>query len=179
MASRLRMGVIGTGRIGNIHTGNLVRRISNADVIALSDPDLPALERTASEFGVAYYVADYTELLKNDTIEAVAISSASPTHPQIIRDSAVAGKHIFCEKPIGFELSEIDDAIAAVEDAGVKFQVGFNRRFDVNFQRARERVVAGDIGIPHVLRITSRDPEAPPADYLAAWGGYLQGNHNP
>ena len=174
MSPRLRMGVIGTGRIGNLHTGNLVRRISNADVIALSDPDRAALEQTASRFEIAQYVADHTELLANDEIEAVAICSASPTHAQIIKDAAAAGKHIFCEKPIGFELAEIDEALAAVDEAGVKFQVGFNRRFDVNFRRARDRVAAGDVGTPHILRITSRDPEAPPPEYLAGWGGVFK-----
>lgn len=174
MKSILRLGVIGTGRIGNIHTGNLVNQIPNADVIGVADPNLRAAEQTASRYGIPEFTADYAELLANDEIDAVVISSASPTHPAIIKDAAAAGKHIFCEKPIGFELTEIDDVLAAVDEAGVKFQVGFNRRFDVHFRRARERVVAGDIGSPHILRITSRDPEAPPPDYLAGWGGIFK-----
>jgi len=174
MRSELRMGVIGTGRIGNIHIGNIVNRISNADIIVVSDPNLRAAEQSATRHKIPKFVANYTELLANDEIDAVAICSASPTHPAIIKDAAAAGKHIFCEKPIGFELFEIDEALAAVDEAGVKFQVGFNRRFDVNFRRVRDRVAAGDIGSPHILRITSRDPEAPPPDYLAGWGGIFK-----
>lgn len=174
MKSKLRLGVIGTGRIGNIHIGNLVKQISNAEVTAVADPNLRAAEQTATHYGIPKFVADYSELLANNELDAVAICSASQTHPAIIKDAAAAGKHIFCEKPIGFELSEIDEMLAVVDKAGVKLQVGFNRRFDANFRRVRERVVAGEIGTPHILRITSRDPEAPPPDYLAGWGGIFK-----
>lgn len=170
----LRMGVIGTGRIGNIHTGNLTNHIPDADVIVVSDPNLRAAEQTASRYGIPNYVEDHADLLTNYDVDAVAICSASPTHPSIVMDAAAAGKHIFCEKPLGFELSIIDEVLAAVDAADVKLQVGFNRRFDVHFRRARDRIAAGDIGEPHILRITSRDPEPPPPDYLAGWGGIFK-----
>lgn len=174
MAAQLRMGVIGTGRIGSLHTENLVNRIADVTVTAVADPNIGAAEKIAHRFGIPHAVADHQELLTLDGIDAVAICSASPTHPQIIKDAAAAGKHIFCEKPIGFELPVIDAVLAAVDAAGVKLQVGFNRRFDPNFQRVQQRVIAGDVGTPHILRITSRDPEAPPPDYLAGWGGIFK-----
>jgi myo-inositol 2-dehydrogenase/D-chiro-inositol 1-dehydrogenase len=122
---------------------------------------------------VSLVSADYLELLENPAVDAVAICSYSKTHPQIIVDAAAAGKHIFCEKPVGFELEQIDQALRAVERAGVKLQVGFNRRFDPGFRHAHEMVAAGKVGNPHILRITSRDPELPHVEYLEGWGGLL------
>jgi myo-inositol 2-dehydrogenase/D-chiro-inositol 1-dehydrogenase len=88
-----------------------------------------------------------------------------------MEQAAAAGKHIFCEKPIALDLGAIDQALAAVERAGVKLQIGFNRRFDPNFRRAREVVESGKIGTPHILRITSRDPAPPPIAYVKVSGG--------
>jgi myo-inositol 2-dehydrogenase/D-chiro-inositol 1-dehydrogenase len=89
----------------------------------------------------------------------------------MIEEAAAAGKHIFCEKPIDFSLAHIDRALKAVERAGVKLQIGFNRRFDANFRRIREAIVEGQIGAPHILRITSRDPAPPPISYIRVSGG--------
>ncbi len=99
------------------------------------------------------------------------ICSSTDTHAQIIEEAAEAGKQIFCEKPIALDLAKIDHALAAVERAGVKLQIGFNRRFDPNFKRVRDAVAAGEIGTPHVLRITSRDPRPPPIAYVKVSGG--------
>jgi myo-inositol 2-dehydrogenase/D-chiro-inositol 1-dehydrogenase len=109
--------------------------------------------------------------LDDKRIEAVIICSSTDTHAQLIQESAEAGKHIFCEKPIALALSPIDAALKAVEKASVKLQVGFNRRFDTSFKRIRELVAAGQIGRPHVLRITSRDPAPPPIAYVKVSGG--------
>jgi myo-inositol 2-dehydrogenase/D-chiro-inositol 1-dehydrogenase len=89
----------------------------------------------------------------------------------MIEEAAAAGKHIFCEKPIDFSLARIDRCLAAVERAGVKLQIGFNRRFDANFARVRQAVAEGQIGDPHILRITSRDPAPPPISYVEVSGG--------
>jgi len=89
----------------------------------------------------------------------------------MIEDAAAAGKHIFCEKPIDFDLKRIDRALEVVEKAGVKLQIGFNRRFDPNFRRVRELVADGQVGVPHILRITSRDPAPPPISYVQVSGG--------
>ena len=167
----LRIVIIGVGRISRIHIENLTHHVSKADVVAVADPHLQAAEKAADRFQIPSALADYGEILNDSTIHAVVICSPSPTHPRIIRESAAAKKHIFCEKPIGFDLKEIDLALAAVEKTGVKLQIGFNRRFDANFHRVWEMVNAGKVGTPHVLRITSRDPEPPSPDYVRSWGG--------
>jgi myo-inositol 2-dehydrogenase/D-chiro-inositol 1-dehydrogenase len=109
--------------------------------------------------------------LQDDEIDAVVICSSTDTHAQIIGEAAEAGKQIFCEKPIDFDLERIDRALQAVADAGVKLQIGFNRRFDPNFRRVHEAVAAGQVGVPHILRITSRDPAPPPLSYIQVSGG--------
>jgi len=114
---------------------------------------------------------DYRELIEDKDIDAVVICSSTDTHAQMIEEAASAGKHVFCEKPIDFDLQRIDRALAAVEQAGVKFQVGFNRRFDPSFKRVREMVAEWKIGTPHILRITSRDPQPPPISYIKVSGG--------
>jgi len=114
---------------------------------------------------------DYRELLADSTIHAVAICSSTDTHCRIIEEAAAAGKHIFCEKPIDYDLARIHEALSAVEKAGVKLQIGFNRRFDPSFAKVRELVASGSIGRPHVIRITSRDPGPPPLDYIKVSGG--------
>ena len=167
----LRIGVIGAGRISRIHIENITHHIPRAGVVAVADPHLKSAQDAADRFQIPSALSDYAEILNDPTIHAVVICSPSPTHPQIIREAAAAKKHIFCEKPIGFDLYEIDLALVAVEKASVKLQIGFNRRFDANFRRVWEMVEAGKVGLPHILRITSRDPEPPSPDYLRSWGG--------
>ena len=99
------------------------------------------------------------------------ICSSTDTHADLIVQAARAGKHIFCEKPIAHSLGEIDRALEAVERAGVKLQIGFNRRFDANFARVRQAVVSGEIGTPRLMHIISRDPAPPPLAYISVSGG--------
>lgn len=172
MAERsLGIGLIGAGRIGRLHAGNLATRIARARLLAVADVSLEAARACAAEHGVPRAAADYRALLDDPAIDAVVVCSATPTHAPIIAAAAAAGKHIFCEKPIALDLAAIDDALAAVARAGVKLQIGFNRRFDASYRRAREAVARGEIGRPELLRITSRDPAPPPADYVRASGG--------
>jgi myo-inositol 2-dehydrogenase/D-chiro-inositol 1-dehydrogenase len=171
MKDRLRVGVIGTGRIGRLHAQNLAFRVPGAQLVAVSDVLIDAAERLAGELDVPVAYEDYRRITDDPDIEAVIICSSTNTHASIIEESAAAGKHIFCEKPIALELPSIDRALAAVEKAGVKLQIGFNRRFDPNFRRAREIVASGKIGDPHMLRITSRDPQPPPLEYVRVSGG--------
>ena len=168
--SKLRIGVIGAGRIGKIHAESIAARVPGAELAAVADIDLQAARELGDRFQVSV-VRNYGLILKEADIDAVAICSATDTHTQIIREAAAAGKHIFCEKPIDHSLDKIDGALAAVEEAGVKFQVGFNRRFDPNFRKVREMVSGGEIGKPHILRITSRDPGPPPIEYIRVSGG--------
>ncbi|MDH4138786.1 MAG: Gfo/Idh/MocA family oxidoreductase, partial [Anaerolineae bacterium] len=156
MSTKVDVGVIGAGRIGKLHAQNLAHRIPEANIIAIADVVLGAAEKCAADFQIPSAVKDYREIMENPDIEAVIICSSTDTHSQMIEEAAAAGKHIFCEKPIDFDLARIDRALEAVDKAGVKLQVGFNRRFDPNFKRVHEMVAAGKIGTPHILRITSR-----------------------
>jgi myo-inositol 2-dehydrogenase/D-chiro-inositol 1-dehydrogenase len=168
---QVSIAVIGAGRIGQIHARNLARRVSQASLVAISDVVEQAATECARDLAVPGAVTDYREILADREVDAVAICSSTDTHAQIIEEAARAGKHIFCEKPIDFNLTRIDRALAAVAKAEVKLQVGFNRRFDPNFRRVRELVAEGRIGKPHLLSITSRDPEPPPIDYVRRSGG--------
>jgi myo-inositol 2-dehydrogenase/D-chiro-inositol 1-dehydrogenase len=171
MPSKINVGVIGTGRIGRLHTEHLAFRIPAADVLVVSDIVLEAAQKCAADFDVPAAAQDHRAVLDHPDVEAVIVCSSTDTHAQMIEEVAAAGKHIFCEKPIDFDLARIDRALAAVEQAGVKLQVGFNRRFDPNFRRVRELVTTGAIGEPHILRITSRDPAPPPIEYVKVSGG--------
>jgi myo-inositol 2-dehydrogenase/D-chiro-inositol 1-dehydrogenase len=171
MRNRLNIAVIGTGRMGSVHVRNLVRKIPEANLVALCDIRLDVAQALADELGVPRVVADYHELLADPDIPAVLIATSTDTHWFIIRDAALAGKQIFCEKPLALDLPSIDIALAAVEQAGVKLQVGFNRRFDPSFRHVRELVASGAIGRPCLLHIIARDPEPPSVEYARASGG--------
>ncbi|MDO8616891.1 MAG: Gfo/Idh/MocA family oxidoreductase [Dehalococcoidia bacterium] len=160
----IRFGLIGAGMIGRLHAGNLARRLPGAELRAIADVDGPAAEACARDLGVTDVYSDYRALLKAADIDAVAVCSPRQTHAPIVRDAAAAGKHIFCEKPLGVALPEIDAALAGVAGAGVKLFVGFNRRFDATYRRAYEAISAGTLGTPRILHLVSRDPELPGAD---------------
>jgi len=169
--SKINVGVIGAGRIGRLHAENLMYRIPEANLVAVSDILVDAARQVAAGLGVKAAYQDYRPILDDKDVDAVLICSSTDTHAQIIEDAAQAGKQIFCEKPIALDLAKIDHALGVVEQAGVKLQIGFNRRFDPNFKRAREAVAAGEVGTPHLLRITSRDPAPPPIAYVKVSGG--------
>ncbi len=169
--AKINVGVIGTGRIGRLHAENLQYRIPEANLAALSDIIVEAAQKVGAELGVSAVYEDYRRILDDKQIEAVLVCSSTDTHAQVMVDASQAGKHIFCEKPIALDLDKIDRALAAVEQAGVKLMVGFNRRFDPNFKRVHDIVAAGEIGMPHILRITSRDPQPPPIEYVKVSGG--------
>lgn len=171
MTDRLRVGVIGAGRIGSLHARNLATRIPKATVVAISDIRREAAARSAEELGIQMVTTDAEAVLQHPDIDAVLICSSTDTHAGLIEAAAAAGKHIFCEKPIDLDLTRIDRVLAAVDEAGVKLMVGFNRRFDHNFRRVRELVEEGAIGEPQILHIISRDPAPPPPDYVRVSGG--------
>jgi myo-inositol 2-dehydrogenase/D-chiro-inositol 1-dehydrogenase len=171
MTRKVKIAVIGTGRMGSVHVRNIARLIPEADLVAVCDIRLEVAQAVAEEHGIQRVVKDYHELLADPDIEAILIASSTDTHAFIMKDVAAAGKHIFCEKPLALELDKIDEALAAVETAGVKLQVGFNRRFDKSFQRVKEIVVSGEIWRPCILRITNRDPDFPAMEFLRVSGG--------
>ncbi len=170
-AKVIHVGVIGAGRIGKIHAGNIATRIPGAVVEAIADPNFAFAQELAEKLHVAKVYDDYHKIMADPAIDAVAICSSTATHAQFMIEAAQAGKHIFCEKPVDHTLAKIDAAIAAVQKAGVKCQIGFNRRFDPNFKKIREMVSSGRIGALHTLRIISRDPAPPPAEYVKGSGG--------
>ncbi len=171
MIRPINIAVIGTGRMGSVHTRNLVRSIPEANLVAACDIRLEVAQAVADELGITRVVKDYHELLADPGIEAVLIATTTDTHATIVKDCAVAGKHIFCEKPLALDLADIDNALEVVANAGVKLQVGFNRRFDKSFQRVHEIVSSGEIGRPCILRITNRDPVPPSVEYARSSGG--------
>jgi myo-inositol 2-dehydrogenase/D-chiro-inositol 1-dehydrogenase len=168
---KVNVGVIGVGRIGRLHARNLKYQVPGTRLLAVADVFEKSAREVASQLEIPIAEKDYRALLENKDIDAVVICSSTDTHAQIISEAAEAGKHIFCEKPIALDLYKIDQAIAAVKKFGVKLQVGFNRRFDPSFKKAKELVVKGTIGTPHLVRISSRDPEPPPISYVKVSGG--------
>jgi len=162
-------GIIGAGRIGKLHADNLLSRVDGARLKAITDPFLD--EDWAASRNIPLTGKDHRILLDDPEIDAILIGSPSAEHaPQMI-ECAEAGKHIFCEKPIALDPEIIRNALAEVDKSGVKLQVGFNRRFDPNFAAVQQQVASGALGDPHIIRITSRDPAPPPAEYVAGSGG--------
>ena len=171
MTEQVKVGIIGAGRIGKLHAHNLATAVPGASVQVVSDVIPEAAQQCAAECGIPEAVTDYHQILGAQDVDAIIICSPTPTHAQIIEESARAGKHIFCEKPISLNLEAIDQALKAAGKAGIKLQIGFNRRFDPSFKNARDTVAAGKIGTPHMVRITSRDPAPPPIEYIQSSGG--------
>jgi myo-inositol 2-dehydrogenase/D-chiro-inositol 1-dehydrogenase len=164
-----RIGVIGCGRIGRMHASLLAREIPGFVLAAVADAVPAAAEAVSATTGAPVLAID--SLLAADDIDAVAICSSTDTHVDLVVAAARAGKAVFCEKPVSLDLAQVDRALAAVEEAGVRFMIGFNRRFDPGHKSVRDRVADGTIGDLHVLRVTSRDPAAPPPEYVAVSGG--------
>lgn len=166
------VGIIGAGRIGKVHTASICNIVKNATIKTIADPFMN--EETANwakSMGVTNTTKDYKEILADPEIDAVLICSSTNTHSPISVEAIKAGKHVFCEKPIDHDVEKIKEVIDALKDSKVKYQVGFNRRFDHNFEAVRNAVAAGKIGDPHIIKVTSRDPEPPSAEYAAVSGG--------
>lgn len=171
MKQQLNIGLIGVGRIGKVHGEHLSYRIPRARLVAVSDVNLEEAKIVGGRLGVTKIEADHHVLLNDPEIDAVVVCSPTDMHAVMIEEAAAAGKQIFCEKPIARTLQEIDKALDAVKKAGVKLQIGFNRRFDANFARVRQAIVSGELGEPHLLHIISRDPGPPPISYVKVSGG--------
>jgi len=165
----LRIGVIGVGRIGRMHAELLAHQVQGAAVGAVYDAYQPVARDVAAELGV-HAAASLAEILGAD-VDAIAICSSADTHADLVVAAAQAGKAVFCEKPVSLALSELDRALAAVAEAGVPFQTGFNRRFDPAHTSVRDAVLAGEVGDVHLVRISSRDPAPPPLAYVKTSGG--------
>jgi len=158
MKKEVNVGIIGLGRIGKLHLHNVIAQIPDIKLIGVSDIIENSLQEVSQKYDIPIIKNDYRYLLDNKEIDAVVICSSTDTHAKIIIEAAQAGKDIFCEKPIALYLKEIDRALKAVEEAGVKLQIGFNRRFDPSFMKAKEMVKQGKIGKPHIVKINPLSP---------------------
>ena len=169
--NQLRIGIIGAGRIGKVHAETVAFGIPEARIVSITDLDHEAALRVADRCGIRCVVPSSEEILSDPHVDAVLICTSTDTHAELIVEAARAGKHIFCEKPIAHDLGKIDAALETVAGAGVKLQIGFNRRFDPNFARVRRAVKSGEIGTPRLMHIISRDPAPPLISYVKVSGG--------
>ena len=168
----VKVGIIGAGRIGRVHVESICTQVPDAKVKTLADPFMS--EETAEwakNMGVAQVTKDYKEIIEDPEIDAVLICSSTDTHSSISVEAIKAGKHVFCEKPIDHDVAKIKEVIEALKESNVKYQVGFNRRFDHNFEAVQKAVADGKIGDTHLIKVTSRDPEPPCAEYVKVSGG--------
>ena len=166
---KIKFGIAGLGRIGKIHLNNLLQ-INNADVIAVMDPNLDT-HQFAQKKGILNIYDSYENFLLNDEIEAVVICSPTDSHAEFVSLAAKKGKHIFCEKPLDLSLDRVIEVLEIIKQTNVKLMLGFNRRFDKDFAKLKALFDQGAIGDHHLLKITSRDPKAPPLDYIKKSGG--------
>jgi myo-inositol 2-dehydrogenase/D-chiro-inositol 1-dehydrogenase len=166
----LGFGVIGAGAIGRLHAQHLATRVPGARLVAVSDI-APAAATSCAEANSAKSYADHRALLADPAVDAVVIASPPDTHASITVDAAAAQKHVFTEKPVDCTLERIDAAMHAAENAGIKLQVGFNRRFDANYKAVRDAIASGQIGRPLIGHIISRDPIPPSLSNTRAVGG--------
>ncbi len=161
--------VIGAGRIGRLHCENLLNHIPEIDLKAVSDPFID--EKWAQSKNIEVVLKDHQAILDDPEIDVVLICSRSLSHAELIEQAAEKGKHIFCEKPVALHPLTIVSALKKVDQANVKLQVGFNRRFDPSFAAVKDNVAKGRVGDVHLVKIISRDPSPPPLDYLKESGG--------
>lgn len=169
----LKIGIIGAGRIGKVHLESISYHVKNATVTAMADPFMnEETEKLIRSYGVSKVTKDYKDILKDKDIDAVLVCSSTDTHAAISIEAINAGKHVFCEKPVDHSIEKIQAVADALkEHPDIKFQVGFNRRFDHNFAAIRKAYDDGKIGEAHILKITSRDPEPPNPAYIKVSGG--------
>lgn len=168
----ISLGIIGAGRIGKVHAQSIMNHITSARLKTIADPFMnEETEASLHALGVSDCTKDYKKILNDPEIDAVLICSSTNTHADISLEAIAAGKHVFCEKPVSQDIAKIREVMGKLKGTKLKYQVGFNRRFDHNFEAVRAAVANGDVGDVHIVRITSRDPAPPPPEYAAVSGG--------
>ncbi|MBR2281493.1 MAG: inositol 2-dehydrogenase [Spirochaetales bacterium] len=169
----INIGIIGAGRIGQVHARSIVSGVPGARVAMVADPFIkPEVKQWMEGIG-AKVVSDYHDILSCPEIDAVLICSSTDTHAPISIEAIKAQKHVFCEKPVDLspaKIREVEKALAA-SPKKLCFQVGFNRRFDHNFEALRKATMEGRIGDVQFVRVSSRDPNPPAPQYVAVSGG--------
>ena len=168
----LRVALLGAGRIGQVHARSIVES-GEAELAWVCDPVAESARALAGRYD-ARWSPEPGDAIDDPSVDAVLIASATPTHIELLRASVLAGKKVLCEKPIDLDLARIDACWTEIQDRAPFVMLGFNRRFDPTFSEVNQRVRAGEIGSLRALRITSRDPQPPPAAYLAVSGGMFR-----
>ncbi|HEY8339027.1 MAG TPA: Gfo/Idh/MocA family oxidoreductase, partial [Egibacteraceae bacterium] len=168
----VRVGMIGLGRLGRVHAENLAWRVAGVELVRVVDTRAEVAREVGARLGVDW-ADDPAAVLDDAAVEGVVVATPTPTHVALVRAAAAAGKHVFCEKPLSFDLGAARDAVAAAAAAGVRLQVGFHRRFDPDWVAAVERIRAGELGEVRLLRTSLRDMQPPSRDYLASSGGFF------
>ena len=169
--SFINIGIIGAGRIGNVHAESITYHIPDARVAMVTDVMVESARKLAERFGVPKYSGDYMDILNDPAIDAVLVCSPTPTHADISIAAMKAGKHVFCEKPVHTSIEKIREVARVAEETGRKLQIGFNRRFDHNHRHVQQLAQDGTLGSIEIIKITSRDPEPPSPEYAASSGG--------
>lgn len=171
MTYKLIVGIIGAGRIGKLHMENIVNFIPNITIKLIVDSQIDVVSNWCHDLGIKSCSKDPDDIFNDKEINAVFIFSPTDTHLDYIRRAAQSHKYIFCEKPIGSDLNQIQKVLEVVQKEQVQLMIGFNRRFDHNFRRLKVAITQGDVGKVHQIKITSRDPSPPPLDYIKRSGG--------
>jgi myo-inositol 2-dehydrogenase/D-chiro-inositol 1-dehydrogenase len=171
MAERVRVALIGAGRIGQVHANSLTSAVPAAELALIADVNGPAAEALATRVRCERWSDDPEEAIADPAIDAVVIASSTESHAPLMIGAAAAGKQIFCEKPIALDLEATDRALDAVEAAGVRLQMGFQRRFDKAYAKAKELIDAGALGRVEMIHDAMRDPAPASREYLAGSGG--------
>ncbi len=167
----LKFGLLGAGRIGKVHA-KAINADPDAELVAVADAMAPAAQAIATQYGCE--VRSIEAILASKDIDAVVICTPTDTHADLIEAFAKAGKAIFCEKPIDLSLDRVKACLKVVRDTKAVLMVGFNRRFDPHFVAVKGEITKGTIGAVEMVTITSRDPGAPPVDYIARSGGIFR-----
>lgn len=163
MSKPIRICMIGAGRVGKLHSGTLKRYIPGGEVVALVDTQRSILDETGLAFGIEKRFTSLEEAIDKEEFEAVVITTPTFTHKALAVLAAEHGKHVFLEKPMAMDLDECDQIIDACNNNSVHLQLGFMRRFDPDFSLAFERIQAGEIGEPMLVKSLTHGPGLPPA----------------
>ena len=170
---KLRCAVIGLGRLGSRHATNLAGVLSQAELVAVSDVSKDSLDRFRSEYPDIKQYSDYRDILKNNEVDAVIIASSTSTHAQILKETILARKPAFIEKPLSLDWKEAVELNELVEKTGAFVQLGFMRRFDPPYSKAKNHILSGAIGEPISITCISRDPSCPPIEFAKKSGGMI------
>ena len=166
---KYKFAIAGLGRIGKIHLENLLL-MDQVEVVSAMDTQVEG-HQFAKKKGIDQIFNSYEQMIKESTIDAVVICSPTDTHADYVQMAAYAGIAVFCEKPLDLNLGRVLEVLKLVESKGIKLMLGFNRRFDQEFLKVKKLVAQGAIGNHHLVKITSRDPQAPPISYVVQSGG--------